>query len=548
MAGKKNGGKRSKKVTHRRTTITTTNKIGKPRKGGGQKQAKKRSRNAYLDMLANPMASDPAACPDGYTAQTTVFSLQNNGIPFSTGATSTLQSIVVNPWSLGRSRERAGQAMSLTTMINNPTGTFLVPNSRVGTQPVVQYFATPADQAKFNSIPNIALAGLSPSNVGDFLLVARSAANASGTSLETPNPVFYTGVGSGNASTSGSNFQNPVIAVYDRARPLCASVKLTYIGPHGDGQKGILFINSAMLGPPANGVSHFKTLAELKAHPDTVQVRVGADFQVNMYPASDVARGFTSLSGWRSPWGTCVASTNLALTDFTQSVICVDSSNAGPTTEYIKPENSTVDACAVYPGDAYATFSSIDIAPAKQPLGVVGLTGGQRLACISAVPMSGELEDIDSKSALEFSHNPFFAAPAVAIAATALRQTDFSLSTGDTAAFQAANVRDISASAALGQWPLLYIVMEGVPAASTMYDLKVKTHFEAVPQPSVASFISSMDTKSEPRVVEQGTKIMEQKGDLAGTIASTLAYTAAFMGGGAALYGMGQGGFAHRYR
>lgn len=532
----KNGGKSKRRVTKRRVTITTTNKLGKPRRGGGLKQAKKRSRSAYLDMLENPLASDPAACPDGYTAQTTVFSLQNNGIPIATGAASTLQSLVVNPWSLGRSRERAGQCIAPVTLIANPTGTFIVPNSRVGTQPIVQYFATPADQAVFNSVPNVALAGLAASNVGDFMLVARSAANAALTSLETRNPIYYTGVGSGNGSSSTTTFSNPVISVYDRARPLCAAVKLTYIGPHGDGQKGILFINSAMLGPPGNGVSHFKTLSELKAHPDTVQVRVGADFQVNLYPASDVARGFTSLSGWRSPWGTCVASSNLALNDFSQSVIAVDSSNTGATTPYIAAQNLTVDACAVYPSDSYATFSTAGIAAAKQPLGMAGVIGAQRLGVISAVPLSGEVEDIDSKSGLEFLTNPFYAAPAVAIGGADLGSAQLSVSTNDTAALAAANVRDLSTSAALGQWPLLYIVMEGVPVASTMYDMKVKTHYEAVPQPSVASFITSMDTKSEPRVVETGTKIMEKKGDLRQTMAETMNYTNAFIGAGLVSY------------
>jgi len=292
----------------------------------------------------------------------------------------------------------------------------------------------------------------------------------------TQGPKYFPQNTTGGATLASGFFSTSLRAVYDRVRPLCAGLNFQYIGPHGDGQKGIIYVNTSMIGTPANGASHFGTLAELKSHPKTVMMRVGADFVVNMYPADTVSRAFVPLNNimpavasWsKAAWQSGAVSSGGAATASFDRVV-------------------------------FTSYPSITAAGGVYD--PVEVTGPSNVAVLCGSAVSSEIPLASTESITAGNWTLTGQAPAVGKAATAIAAENASC---------------------MGQWPLMYVAIEASTASSSLYAISVKSHFEAIPNPRLAELFPIAEHPVSAAEVKEGDTIASYLGDLGSRLYGTL--------------------------
>jgi len=423
-------------------------------------RARGRGASAYLKLLQDPLNADAVGIPDGYHSETVPVKLCAAGINTVTDDLGRSTQLIV-PWAVGANVGLMGYSFS--TEDSSATDS---DNAYQAATPLVFNQVTNSDYGTLSSAWKTTV-GASP-DVGFNWCMSNSTQITTGASKGTSlAPSFFPGL-----SSSYVLANNPFLTTYEKARFVCSAVQFTYIGPHGDSQKGNLFVNGSMLGLPEDGCSHFKTKSELKSHRGTQQIRIGADFVLRCYPASHEGTMFFDLRNVPSPVGSNAHATQFGRPSFVGPVGGVSS---GAAVAY--ESGSAAYAANVFQGttigSGYAQIGDMSEA--------VGISGAYNLTGVS---------------------------PDTVIQA---RQ------------------RGALQGGVFGQMPCLYVLYENGPANTPLYEIKIVTNLECIPQPAVAPWISSMESKDNEEDMKVARKVCAVAGNFATTLAGELiGYSAPF--------------------
>jgi hypothetical protein len=463
-AGKRQrvGPKTSSKTQHRGRRVV---------RDRGASMVASRARDAYLALLADPLLAEPTQVPDGYHADSSPIKLVQAGINMPIDNLGNGYGMI-DMHGFGTNGSTMGcwttaAATKVGAGANSAISTLSSGNNFIWFSPPSNYRQT----TNWKSIANDSAVGgaAAPGDVmtfsggGDW---EGATGNGPAQRLQTADPIAFTG--------------NPqLLNFFSHARFVAGGVQFKYTGPHGDSQKGLIYVNTSQIGLPDNGVTHFPSLAALVSHPDTVCFPLGTSFVVPLYPASVVGDGFVNLNAVVPACNPNTSRANLAFswTDGTAATRTA-------TTTMIRPGGSQ-DLSAV-------GSRQIDV------LYAAGSVTTNTVLSIAGIPMATNADGI-TYTVLDGSF---------------------------TAENHDVQDRTTSVSSGvLGQLPVLYYYVVGAnpstpTVASPVYTMKVVTNLECIARPSVAQFISGESIPARPGAVKQGSKFMAIAGDLTKLFAS----------------------------
>ncbi len=419
----------------------------------------------YLAVLRDPLNADPAQIPDGYHAETTAVKLVSAGMIISTDNTGSATFAV-------DSRGFGGSMASPGTQVN------------------FSYLSAGYNQATYQT-----------SNNTPFLWCAPPSAywttnfNSSGNNGSIVRDGRMCWMGTGSTVADGASNGTPLAAqffpgiddflgLYNQGRFVSGAVQLTYIGPHGDSQRGAVYVNASQIGFPDNGVSHFDTRAALRSHPETVKFPIGTSVTIPFYPSSVVGEGFVPLNSIHGLVG------------------------AGP--------------------DCIRRVAGADVNLISSP--TVGDIPGNTIVYPFTTTADRNTNTWGSKN---LASSDLYALVAVPLTARTSAGSDFSSSYPEAGTFSTITqdhmlARNACATGILNQLPVVYFNIEGATTTVTgIYDVKVVLNVEAIVRPSAASFIGATEVPHVPSAILAGKTMMETLGDLGSTIGSSILSAAA---------------------
>jgi hypothetical protein len=418
----------------------------------------------YTALLMDPVAADPCQIPDGYHAETAAIKLVSAGLIFSVDGSGSSM-IMVDSHGFGQ-----GQLPTcLLPSTTNEHASFTASSIAKTQQPYDIPFMWQMSGLAVRQTTNYENTGY---NTGD----ARES---------LPNAVSWVVKNPDSTSGSPGSFLVPQVfpgldefhRLYNQARFVCGAVEFRYMGPHGNDQRGTMFVNTSQIGFPADGHSHFETLASLISHPDTVTFPVGTSVTIPLYPSSVVGEGFVHLENY-------------------QSVVAVNPNTVGEL-----QWSSTVPSSVFTQGTGAVSSG----APAQGPWFI----DGGASAVVTAAPVA-------NAAAI-----PYGTGVGVIIDGNFQPEND---SSQDVARGLAGGV--------LNQLPTMYAAIVGGPtgslsAATAMYMVKVVFNVEAIVRPEVANIVGSTSVPSSPAAIARGRSLMNHLGDIASRFGTSFLSVAA---------------------
>jgi len=432
-----------------------------------------RSGSDYLGLLRDPLGHPPARIPDGYHAETAALKLSAAGIIWSTDQFGRAL-MMVDTHGMGQTSSMRG---TLPTAANTDASVVYSASRRYLNQYNVPFM--------WDAIPSLLRGAGNWNRVSEYAGLAVSA--------NIVEQTAFLGAGTMNAAGFGT-FTNPAqvfpgldqfVSLYNQVRFVCGAVQFTYTGPHGDSQKGALYVNTSQFGIPDDGCSHFETVAALKSHPSTIKLPLGTSVTIPLYPVDVVGEGFLPVSDVKS-----VVTIDPSADSSTKSGTTLNNNVCMSPYKFTGAVSTSSIVNATNNGD-----NSTEIRyciPPKQ-----GNVNGGTPAAPAWGPLDGNID-------------------------------------GET--HDAQDVVRGATSGIANQLPVLYACIEGGPTNSgtanyawstAQYDIKVVFNVEAVVRPSASTFVGAQRVPDAPAAVAAGKRVMGSLGDIAMSLGRTALSVAA---------------------